>query len=453
MQNRREFLVKSVGATAAVAAIGMLDTACAPPPEPVATGYGVGQRLLPVLGRDQYGGTSGSADYDGSWVLVDICPWWCNPCRSSAVHHADFVRSATAAGVDLRILAIVVEDLSSAPSVRSDAERWSGRFGLDSEIVLHCDGDPGSPLRQLSSDVGSANGVAGGAFPTYVLVDPNGIVRHYQASSDLNQLQAAIVQHTGAGLSGTWAVGDIVLPSVPEVTVATVTAGGMLLGGIPLGDTMAYGDDGPNLHVGDSALSHIAPSLAAYGAGAFTLAAPLDPEVATSFTVSAASPSPGRRYTRVIGLGPEIAVVPDDALSPTAIDETKIVHTQGVVTSDAEATTLTVPPAASTLGAGRTSSMVLFRRSIGALHWSMPYSLAEQLAGEAPALVADPGAAGALIGDLQLVRNALSSRQFAEAATAANIAASRALDAGAAFPFVDDVRLLVELLEAAAAGL
>lgn len=450
MKNRRDFLVRSVGATAALAAAGLVQTACTPPPEPVARGYRVGQRLPSIVGPNQYGGTSSTDDLRGSWVLIDLCPWWCLPCTGSAAHHRAFLRSARAAGVDLRILPVVIDTFGSQPSGRIHAEQWTAYFGLDSEFALHCDDDAQSPLRRLVDDFAVANGAAP-AYPTYVLVDPQGVIRHYQASSELETVQAKLAELTGTSLTGTWPPETVIGPPQKIENPALVTAKGRLANGVEFDESFMFGSSGQHVNVEYSRFA--VPVLAPFGGHIHNLSMPFDPAAPLTATIRAASPSHGVRYMRVTGFTAPVAIVPDDAfLSEGAIDESKVVITEGSITNVGDSSTLTIPPMEPLLGPGRYSRMVGVNLIGASMRFAMPFTLAESMLSDMTTTEIDPASA-AITTSLQSVTSQLGALNFAGASGAARQVVTHARAAGNDLSLIADADFLVELLDHAAAGI
>ena len=101
-------------------------------------------------------------------------------------------------------------------------------FGLEREPVMHCNGDPNSRLRQLLAQYAAASGNAGPGYPTYVLVDPQGVIQDYRAGYALDEIQAKLVELTDASLTRDWAPGPAI-PSyglLPAAGTATFSIGG-----------------------------------------------------------------------------------------------------------------------------------------------------------------------------------------------------------------------------------
>jgi hypothetical protein len=461
MANRRDFLI-ATGTSAGLAAFSLLGSACAPPPPVPPPGYAVGQRMPVISGRNAFGGTSRSTELRGSWVLVDLCPWWCTPCLSSAQHQTEFIRYLRGAGINLRMLAVVVEDPGERPAERFDAERWAARFGLNSEIVLHCDGDAASPLRDLVRQFAAPTGATPG-YPTYVLLDPAGVIRGYFTTSDLNVIQAALATLTRKQLTRTWEVGNPV--TEPNSLMGTVQVTGRSLSGATIDNSLELDSRGaavgPDVSV--FPFDFYGPLLNSFGTGvlAYTSFDPetgavqplqFDPDSPVTLTYRPVTPPAGVRFRRAIGTTAELLLVPDDAFAEFgAIDESKTLAATGTVSEAPDGWTLTVPATRSLLGE-RTFSFFAVRQRNSPLRWAMPYTLADELIEDVATRGFAPPDVVAITSDLRSVQTALGARNYAAAATAGRSAAGRVAAAGAALELLLDVQLLEQQLTAAAAG-
>jgi cytochrome oxidase Cu insertion factor (SCO1/SenC/PrrC family) len=213
---RGEFLAKSAAAGSLLVAGGLatrVGSAAAASARPAGAaaklkpGYAIGSVAADFKGPDQYGQTFKLSSLRGKWVLVDLCPWWCPPCIASARNHRAFQRYLAEQGVSLEVLSVVVDDQDeSDPKVSTilHAEQWAVAFGLERDRVLHCDGKPKSTLRQLVFSYAAANGNDSPAVPTYVLIDPEGVIQDYRSGYALDELQATIASLTGKTLDRAW---------------------------------------------------------------------------------------------------------------------------------------------------------------------------------------------------------------------------------------------------------
>lgn len=259
MANRRDFLI-ATGTSAGLAAFSLVGSACAPPPAAPPSGYAVGQRMPTITGRNAFGGTSRSTELRGSWVLVDLCPWWCIPCRSSAEKQTEFVRYLRGAGIALRILAVVVEDSS---------ERPASRFAAPTGATPGC--------------------------PTYVLLDPAGVIRGYFTTGDLVQDALAslvgFVQVAGRSLAGATIDNTMELDGSGAATGPEVSV-------FPFLDS--YGPLLNSCGTGVLAYSSVDPETGAIQLLQF------DPDTPVTLTYRPETPPAGGQFRRAIGTTAEL---------------------------------------------------------------------------------------------------------------------------------------------------
>jgi hypothetical protein len=191
----------------------------------------VGTRIPDLAGVDQYGVVRKLRDRNGRWRVLDVCAWWCAPCWDVAESHKEFSDYVNASGIAFEIVTVVTENSSEAVSTQRDAERWAERHHLDDDIVMHCDGNEGSPLRQIVAGLAAANGSATGGYPTYAILDPSGTICHYQVGADLNRLQAELARVTGTPLDRHWSGSGRPVgrggtqPALPAIITATRSNG------------------------------------------------------------------------------------------------------------------------------------------------------------------------------------------------------------------------------------
>src|SRR5258708_14413896 len=99
---------------------------------------------------------------------------------------------------------IVEGPAAGQASNRLIAERWAVRYELEREALMHDNGDITSPLHQLGVSYAQANGTDP-AYPSYVLVDPSGVIRGYYVGSDqLNNVHHTIATATAKPLNKDW---------------------------------------------------------------------------------------------------------------------------------------------------------------------------------------------------------------------------------------------------------
>jgi hypothetical protein len=241
--SRGEFLTKSAlgGAMLVGGSLATGVGSALAAPKPPYLGYRVGDQAADISGPDQYNRAAKLSGLLGSWVLVDLCPWWCGPCKESADRTRAFLDAVNAEGnpqgLTLKLFSVCLQNNNQSPSVQLDAEQWAVAWGFEKrESVIHCAGDPKSNLLTLVTTYGAANGNPAPGYPTYVLVDPSGKIRLYQAFADLDAIEANIAQLSNTTLtSGPWgpipAPGEILaanLPYDPQLVSGTVayTLGG-----------------------------------------------------------------------------------------------------------------------------------------------------------------------------------------------------------------------------------
>ncbi len=198
-------------------------------PKPSLQGYRIGDAAAEVSGFDQYMKNRKLSDSFGSWVLLDLCPVWCQPCAYSAQWHRPFTEYVRGKGIPFRVQPMVVEANSpGAPSTRRDAERWAVKFELEHETLMHANGDAKSPLLELVNKYAAANNNPEPAYPTYVLIDPKGIIRDYILGADMNAVQASLAALTGKTLDLDW-FDESLIPSYEAVVDTSVGSAGFRL--------------------------------------------------------------------------------------------------------------------------------------------------------------------------------------------------------------------------------
>lgn len=138
-------------------------------------GYSVGETLADVAGFDQDGqlrSLRGFLDGD-SYLLLDVCTVWCTACAGVQDEGVRAIEDLAEAGVSLRIVPLLVDtSIQGIPSTQADARAWRNRFNLPGP-VLHVSGERRSALRNAGWFV---LGLDRPAFPTYLLVGPDGMI-------------------------------------------------------------------------------------------------------------------------------------------------------------------------------------------------------------------------------------------------------------------------------------
>ena len=298
--DRRSFIRRSFGA-GALLATGQLalesSTVSAAAP---ATGFQVGQVIPKLRAFDQYDRAASLRDNSDRWTLLDVCPWWCQPCRESAAHHAAFSAYMNEQGIPFQVLTVLTANLFGGASNRDDAERWAVVFGLERDVVLHCAGDETSPLRQIVLQLWQANQPQFGpaAYPTYAILDPSGVIRHYQLGAGLNALQSALAELTASTLTGEWNGPPTELRGLARAAVLPARVTGVRSDSVPIDETL----DGDGVGqfgslFADSLMVGFTP-----GEPGFSLDAPL------SIHFMPATPPVGGVYRLVAS--PEVSILP-----------------------------------------------------------------------------------------------------------------------------------------------
>jgi hypothetical protein len=462
MVGRREFLAKSVGAGVVLATASLTDAskafAVTGP-----TGYGVGQTLPPIVGLDQYNARQRLANYRRSWVLVDLCPLWCTACNQSATQHAAFRQYIRSRGIPFRIFSVVVEDVERKASQRLNAEQWAESYGLCGDIVLHCNGDANSPLRNLVDQFAAANGNNSPGYPSYALVDPGGVVRYYQDFADLNQLQAQLSALTGIALTQTWTLESP--PSHLATVATTMTIKGQFSDSSPMNETIELTDSiypvqGTNIGV----LSLSNPATATAGVSGFTnlivadVAREFDPNTPIQLVFTQTSPPVAVPFTRVVNVGDTFAFAPDGAISgsgPFSVDTNQVVNADGVVERETNGVTFELESIAEAIASqassdsptGNTWSAIWFNETFSSPspeRWSMAYSLTETLMADVTASTI--GAPSKVLARLEKILRSLQKRHFSSAAHQAQVAADELGKAAADFAIQTDAAWLTSHL-------
>ncbi len=452
MLGRRDFLVKSLGVGAVLATVGLPELTTKASAATLVKGYGVGQVMPHVVGLDQYNKNRGITNYRGSWVLIDLCPWWCPDCRRSATRHAEFGRYMRANDIPFRILSVVVEDLDHGVSHRFDAERWAEHFGLTNDIVLHCNGNTQSPLRNLVNQFASANGSELPGYPTYALVDPLGVIRYYQEGANLDTLQAQLAAFTGKTLTATWDLEDPADPFV-SIVATVVEATGRFDDGTPFSDTVTFDGGGAYLRILDSTVLPLAGYSSAITTASWYF--PGQPDFAhdtpVTLTFTQTAPHVASPFTRVTGVAPFVAVAPDDAITVDAegavsVDTSSVVEFEPTIAAGANGLTFDAPAFFDPTRKWGTIWFVDTATTPGPERWAMAYSLTDTLITDVADSPLSLLVKKAVTAQLKAMRANIGTRRFAVAATHALAAEKKLALAGANVGLQADVSWLASHL-------
>jgi len=173
---------------------------------PSLDGYRVGDKTAEISGPDQSNKTAKLTELlhgNKNWVLIDVSAVWCPSCNYAASKIHAFLASVNSAKLTLKPFTVLCDDRNGKASTQATAEQWASKYNFDAkEPIVHCAGDPKSPLRSLLYNYAMANPNLQPAYPTFVLVDEDGIVRHFQQGNDLDELQRALSNASGVTLTG-----------------------------------------------------------------------------------------------------------------------------------------------------------------------------------------------------------------------------------------------------------
>ena len=246
VMDRRGFLAKGAVGGAIVVGGGLLTgvgSAFAAKP-PSTLGYKVGDKAADFGAYDQYMKPRKLSNNLGSWVLIDLCPVWCAPCNYSARWQFAFTNYVRSQAIPFRMQPVVVESGPGQPSTRRNAEQWAVRYELEREALMHDNGDITSPLHQLVVNYAQANGNSDPGYPTYVLVDPSGVIRGYYLGGDqLNNVQQTIASATAKTLNKDW-LDESLIPTYTALADPNVGSASF-----KLWDGTAVSMPGPNGHI------------------------------------------------------------------------------------------------------------------------------------------------------------------------------------------------------------
>lgn len=144
-------------------------------------GYRPGEQLASIVAQNQDGVTQNVRDSldNKSYLLVDVCAGWCEPCKNFAEDtQAAITQLALVDGVSLKLVTVLMQGGTEAnrlPSTQSDALVWQTEHGLTGP-VFHAGGSADSALYRAAGFFLFDNDpqIPSGAFPTHLLVDPKG---------------------------------------------------------------------------------------------------------------------------------------------------------------------------------------------------------------------------------------------------------------------------------------
>ncbi len=134
-------------------------------------GFAVGDTAVAFKALDQDGNERSLSEFAGKWVLLDLMALWCPPCNQMALSsqqaYDSWVGHPT---VSFEYLTAMVQGAIVGPSTQTQAQNWRCRYNLSRPILQ----DDGKYPNTLDSYF---EGIDGTAFPTLVVIDPQGIIR------------------------------------------------------------------------------------------------------------------------------------------------------------------------------------------------------------------------------------------------------------------------------------
>jgi hypothetical protein len=167
-------------------------------------GYRIGDKAADIKGPDQQNKqVSLLNDCLGGgnhWVLIDVSAGWCGACETLATEIQAFVASVNNQGVPLKLFSVLADGFGMEASRAIDADAWALKYNM-TDSVLQCAGLRTSDLLQLPARYALLNGSDEPGYPTLVLIDPKGVVRHYQASRLLEDIGKSLASLSGHSLS------------------------------------------------------------------------------------------------------------------------------------------------------------------------------------------------------------------------------------------------------------
>ncbi len=145
-------------------------------PPPYAGNYvlEVGARVPDGVFGDACGDGLRLHDLADRWVVVEASAMDCGPCQSAAAEEQAFIDDLARDGIEVVVLTLLTPSLDDVLAEASLDERlaWTDTFALEGPVV----GDRGWAVAVMGPALGEAY-----AYPSWVLVDPNRVVRAFEA--------------------------------------------------------------------------------------------------------------------------------------------------------------------------------------------------------------------------------------------------------------------------------
>ena len=134
-------------------------------------------QFLDFKGFDQHENTFNTADYRGQYLLVDVAATWCGPCWKAFPYMIESFR----ANQNIQFITLN-ED--------SQVERWNAMakkrgLEIDWPVIWEVDADKKELLLQYQIE----------AFPTYILVNPEGVVIDRWSYSNQSVFNSKLKKH------------------------------------------------------------------------------------------------------------------------------------------------------------------------------------------------------------------------------------------------------------------
>jgi hypothetical protein len=147
---------------------------------PRAHALGPGDQAPDFTAPDQYGRMVSLSDFAGSYVIVDFCSHWCQPCREGNLQSRALIQTLQSAGLPfVHVTALLEGSVQGTASSRPDAEIWAVVFDLPAgSPVVHLDDTYASELWTNFLSYGTP------VVPTYVVIHPDGTILHVQKGLD-----------------------------------------------------------------------------------------------------------------------------------------------------------------------------------------------------------------------------------------------------------------------------
>ncbi|MFN7976591.1 MAG: Calx-beta domain-containing protein [Vicinamibacterales bacterium] len=163
----------------------------------------------------------------GRFLILDVCANWCSACALVAPQIPSTLAALAAQGIDVDLVPVLREGPSpGTASTQTDAVAWRQAFALPG-IALHASGDLRSPLARAADLIA---GALSPAYPTYLLVGPDGtILDRHVGALDGAAMTAFVQAHVTSAVSiGSTSVSEsgglatVTLTRTPVAGTATV---------------------------------------------------------------------------------------------------------------------------------------------------------------------------------------------------------------------------------------